>query len=287
MAMFRLPAGVPAVLTEYEVRRPRATASYAGPPAGWPRWAFEELDWRRWEGFQQAAWRRYDRLQAFTERDAAAIAKLAPNVAPRVRVNPFGVPIPPQVEPGREEPGNVLFIGNFTHPPNRDAAEWLVREIMPAVRDRHPGAHLTIVGSVPSREVLQLASAHVDVIADAPNVRPHLETASVCVAPLRTGGGMRMKVLEALATGKAIVTTTRGAEGYARAGERLPMIVADDAAGIAAATAELLDDEPYRRELGRRARAFAEQHHSPRAWAARLEAVYHEVTVKRNLVAQR
>jgi polysaccharide biosynthesis protein PslH len=277
MAVFRLPTGVPAVLTEHEVRRPRGIRWRPGrSPRGWPGWAFGELDWRRWEGFQQTVWRRFDLLQTFCERDARAVVDLAPEVANRVRVNPFGLTPPPLADPAREEPGTILFVGNFTHPPNRDAARWLAGEIMPAVRAREPEARLRLVGSAPPREVSGLAGAYVDVVADAPSVGPHIEAASVVLAPVRTGGGMRMKILHALASGRPVVTTARGTEGYAEAGRTPPFVVADDAASIAAATADLLGDEPRRRELGERGRAFAIAHHSPPAWAVRLEAVYEE-----------
>ena len=84
------------------------------------------------------------------------------------------------------------------------------------------------------------------------------------LAPVRSGGGMRMKVLESMARGKAVVTTGLGAEGFNVFGEELPFEVADSSPEIAAATARLLDDDRARRELGGRARDFAERHHSPR-----------------------
>jgi glycosyltransferase involved in cell wall biosynthesis len=120
----------------------------------------------------------------------------------------------PSREPRRHAPGTVLFVGNFTHPPDRVSVLLLAREIMPAVKAHHDPARLRIVGIGPPREVLDLAGPDVDVIADVPSVRPHLEAACVVLAPVRTRGGMRMKVLHALASGKAVVTTTRGAEGY-------------------------------------------------------------------------
>jgi glycosyltransferase involved in cell wall biosynthesis len=87
---------------------------------------------------------------------------------------------------------------------------------------------------------------------------------------------MRMKVLEPLAKGKAVVTTALGAEGFTGFGEPPPFEVADTSEAIAVATARLLGDEGARRELGARARDFAERHHSPAAWAGRLEEVYAE-----------
>jgi glycosyltransferase involved in cell wall biosynthesis len=276
MSVFRYPAGVPTVFTHHEVLRPRPVDWHPGPPRAWPGWAFGELDWRRWARFQPEAWRRFDRLQVFSRRDAEQVAELAPDVAPRVRVDPFGLVLPPLADPAREVAGTILFVGAFHHPPNRDAAIWLAREILPAVLARHPGARLRIVGSGPTPEVRALAGPDVEVIADAPSVLPHLEEAAVVMAPVRTGGGMRMKVLQAMAAGKAVVTTPRGSEGYTGFGEEPPLAVAEGRAEIAAATAGLLADDGRRRRLGEEARGFAERHHSPEAWAERQTAVFEE-----------
>ena len=276
MSGYQLPAGVTSILTEHEVLRPRAVDWHPGPPSKWPSWVIGEIDWRRRPRFQRAAWGRFDRVLVFGRRDAETIAELAPEVAARTRVSPFGLDLPPQANPAREQAGTVLFVGNFTHQPNRDAATWLAREIMPMVLERRPEAQLRIVGSNPPPEVLALASPSVEVFPDAPNVESHLEEAAVVVAPVRTGGGMRMKVLQAIAAGKAAVTTARGAEGFDVFEPDPPLRIADSSAEIADAVSDLLDDPAQRRELGRQARAFAERHHSPSAWAKRLEAVYEE-----------
>ena len=276
MSTFDLPPGVPSVFTANEVLRPRPVDGRAGSPLDWPRWALRELDWRRWRRFQPAAWRRFDLVQVFAQRDARSIGEMAPDVAPHVRVNPFGIVMPPEADPVLEEPGLLLFVGHFAHPPNRDAAVWLAREIMPAVKNLRGDARLRIVGTAPTSEVRRLAGPSVEVIPDAPSIEPHLAAAAVVLAPVRTGGGMRMKVLQAMAAGKAVVTTPRGTEGFDEAGEELPLAVAEDAGGIAAATAELLADADRRRRLGARARSFAQRHHSPEAWAKRLERSYEE-----------
>jgi glycosyltransferase involved in cell wall biosynthesis len=281
MSVFRYPAGVPTVFTHHEVLRPRPVKWAAGPTSNWPGWAFGELDWRRWARFQPEAWRRFDRVQVFSQRDAEQVAELAPDVAPRVRVDPFGLVLPPRADPAREVPGTILFVGAFHHPPNRDAAIWLAREILPAVQARHPGARLRIVGSGPTPEVRALAGPSVEVVADAPSVLPHLEEAAVVMAPVRTGGGMRMKVLQAMAAGKAVVTTPRGTEGYTGFGVQPPLAVGKGEAEIAAATAALLEDDERRRQLGERAREFAERHHSPEAWAERQTAVFAEAIAAR------
>jgi len=284
MSVFRFPVGVPSVFTHHEVLRPRPIDLRPGSPRRWPAWAFGELDWCRWRGFQRRAWESFDLVQVFSRRDAEAIAELAPAAAARVRVDPFGLVLSPASDPAREETGTILFVGAFHHPPNRDAAIWLAREILPAVLARVPGARLRIVGSAPPPEVLALGGERVEVVADVPSVRPHTEAAAVVMAPVRTGGGMRMKVLQAMAAGKAVVTTPRGTEGYTDFDEEPPLAVGESTAEIAAATAALLVDDAGRRRLGERARAFAERHHSPEAWARRQTAVFEEAIARRRRV---
>jgi polysaccharide biosynthesis protein PslH len=275
MAIFRLPSQLPTVLTEHEVRRARAVDWRTGPPADWAHWAFREADWRRWPEYQRSAWRRFDRIQVFTQRDADAVVELAPDLLGRVRVTPFGIDVPEAVDPALARPGVVLFVGNFTHPPNVDAARWLVDEVMPRLRSLVAGSRLVLVGGAAGL-IEHLAAPDVEVVADVDAVAPYLSMASVVVAPVRTGGGMRMKVLQALASGKAVVTTARGAQGLAVSGAEPPLVIAEDAEAIAIAAADLLQDEARRRLLGSRARDFVLAQHGLDAYARRLEVVYEE-----------
>jgi glycosyltransferase involved in cell wall biosynthesis len=281
MAGFRLPAGAAAVLTEHEVLRPRKASWRPGRPLRWPRWAWSELDWRRRYRFQRKAWGRFDRVLAFTRRDAEAIAELQPELADRVAVSPFGLTLPAAADTAAEDADTVLFSGNFTHQPNRDAAQWLAGEIMPALRRLRPGACLRLVGNSPPGTLRALEAPGIEVVADPAAIEPYLESAAVVLAPVRTGGGMRMKILQALAAGKAVVTTSRGTEGFDCFDEDPPLVLAETAEQLAAATAEMLGDEQARHDLGRRAGEFAERHYNPGAWAGRLEALYREASESR------
>lgn len=275
VAMLRTPRGVPTVLTEHEAHHAPLEEWRGAPLGAKARVALGALDRRRWDRFHPLAWRRFDLLQVFTKGDALALTERAPDLAPRIRVNPFGLMLPEPADPAREEEGALLFAGTFSHRPNRDAAIWLASEIMPLIGARHPTARLRIVGAGPPPQIRALAGPNVEVIPDVPSMRPQIEAASVVLAPVRTGGGMRMKVLQALAAGKATVTTPRGLEGFDLF-ERPPLAAAETTAEIADAVCRLLERPAERRDLARRARAFAERHHSPGAWAKRLEAVYAE-----------
>lgn len=276
MASYRYPSGLPTVLIEHEVR-PSAPGAHPPHTASRLQRALDEKERVRWQRYQQTIWRRVDRIQVFTERDAAAVRTLAPDVADRTRINPFGVT--PSIPTGDtyEQPETVVFVGGFIHPPNVDAALWLGREIMPLLRARRPGVRLLIVGNDPPREVRALDGRDIIVTGRVPDVAPFLARAAVVLAPLRMGGGMRLKVLQAMALGKAVVATPLGAEGIVTAGGAPPLVVAEDAVAIADAVADLLASEATRRALGERARAHIAAHHTWPAYAQRLEAIYREL----------
>jgi polysaccharide biosynthesis protein PslH len=277
MGVYRLPRGIPTLFTEHEVRTPRDVrwTAWLKDPDGPYRGLLDEIDWHRWERYQRTVWRRYDLVQALTDRDARTMRQLVPELASRVRVNPFAVEIPPATDPALEEDDRIVFTGGFLHAPNVDAARWLVGEIMPRLRTLRPGVRLRLVGSDPRGALAGLAAPDVAVTGWVPSLQPELARAAVVVAPLRVGGGQRMKVLEALAAGKAVVTTPRGAGGLLVSdGEAAPLVLADSADAIAAATAELLGDSARRRALGARARALIVARHGIDAYGARTDEAY-------------
>ncbi len=271
---YRPPA--PKVLTEHEVRIAPSGASTLRL-RGVARRLFMRGEARRWRRYQPATWRRFTRIQVFTPQDASAISALAPDVADRVRVNPFGMDLPPAPDPALEVPDSLLFVGGFAHPPNVEAALWLAREIMPRLSSSRPGAHLTIVGDQPPAAVRALASDWVAVTGRVPAVEPYLRRTAVVVAPLHSGGGMRLKVLEAMAYGKGVVTTPLGAAGLVDGSGASALLIAADADQFADAVCTLLQHPDQRRQLGADARAFVARHHSNEAYVARLEALYEEV----------
>jgi glycosyltransferase involved in cell wall biosynthesis len=281
MAGFEFPRVLPAVLTEHEVRTPRRVARPPRTPRAWPRWAFGEADWRRWASYERRVWSRFDIVQVFTSRDAAAVAALSPELAARVRVNPFAIELPAPRDVA-EEPGTLLFVGNYSHPPNVDAAVWLCREILPLVARVHPTVRLSLVGPYAPPAVRSLEGPRVRVLGLVGDLDLVLRRAALVMAPVRTGGGMRMKVLHAMAVGKPVVTTSRGAEGLGADGEPPPLEIGDDSDALARAAARLLQQTGARQRLGARARAYVEKHHSPEAYVKRLERVLAETVVGRD-----
>ncbi|HEY2371361.1 MAG TPA: glycosyltransferase [Gaiellaceae bacterium] len=213
--------------------------------------------------FRARVLRDADAVVALTERDQATLAALVPSA--RIERIPLAVdlrdtPLDPAGS-GRD----VLFVGNFIHPPNVEAAERLVQSIFPRVAARRADARLVIVGDG-SPASLQSCD-NVVVMGRVADLDPVLDAAAVVVAPLTSGGGMRVKVLDALGAGKAVVASPLALEGIAAgAGE---VVVADGDDEFADAIVALLDDGSRRAELGRAARAWAETNVG---WSAIVEA---------------
>ena len=193
----------------------------------------------------------------------------------------MGIDIPeePLSATGSDGP-SVLFVGGYWHPPNADAALHLVRSIMPAVRSRLPGLRLVLVGARPGSDLVEAASAEDIVTGTVPSVTPFLDQASVLALPIRLGGGMRVKLLEALAAGKAVVASPLAASGLeVTDGEQLVLAQTDE--DFAGSIVALVRDESARSRLGRNAREWALRNLS---WDARVEE-YEELY--RSLLASR
>jgi glycosyltransferase involved in cell wall biosynthesis len=126
----------------------------------------------------------------------------------------------------------------------------------------------------PPPALRELEGNGVRVLGEVDDIDVLVRQAALVCAPVRTGGGMRMKVLQAMAHGKAVLTTPLGIEGLATDGRVPPVVVGSDADDLAWRAGELLADADARATLGRQAREFAEQYHSPEAYASRLEASY-------------
>ncbi len=179
---------------------------------------------------------------------------------------------PSSILPPAPDP-TVAFVATMGWGPNIDAAVWLGREIWPLVLAQVPTSRLLLVGRDPAPAVLALACDNVHVTGTVPDVAPYLAESRVVVAPLRAGGGTRLKIMEALDLGRPVVATTVGCEGTEDLVGR-GVVVADSAAALADAIVHLLLDRAHASALGRAGHdAVSADHTWDRALAPLLQAV--------------
>jgi glycosyltransferase involved in cell wall biosynthesis len=207
-----------------------------------------------------------------TDRDAAMVRELAPSA--RVEVVPNGVePGPdPVALPSRPVLG---FHGVFDSQANVDAARSLVHDVLPRVRRTVPAAEVLLVGRRPPREVRTLAGDGVRVMGDVPDLRAALDDVTVHVDWMTSGAGIKNKVLEAMAAGRPVVSTSLGAEGI---GDGPGLLVAADLDDAAATISDLLRDLPAATETGRAARQRVIEDFSWASNADRIEALWAQVS---------
>jgi glycosyltransferase involved in cell wall biosynthesis len=238
-----LAAGSSRVLSQYE----------PGAHAARERWRAQGRDprgylaVRAWERYERSVAAQADVVVVLTARDREAMLPYSPSTP--VEVIPLGIDSPKHaLDPAGRHPPSILFVGNFHHPPNVEAAVRLVESIFPRVRERWPETELHLVGEAAP----ELSGPGVVVTGRVPSVEPWLDRAAVVAAPLASGGGMRVKVLEALAAGKAVVASPLAAEGL----DGAPLILAETDDDTAAAIASLLEDPARRIALAESAREW-------------------------------
>jgi glycosyltransferase involved in cell wall biosynthesis len=225
--------------------------------------------------YEQEMVRRFQHVIAVSENDARLMANWVDRS--RISVVPTGVDLGkfrPHLSRTDVRP-LVMFVGAMDWMPNVDAAEYFCREIWPSVLQRVRGARFRVVGRNPHARIQALACENVEVTGLVPSVVDHLREAAVVVVPLRVGGGTRLKIYEAMAVGRAVVSTTIGAEGLDVHDNR-DIILADDPKKFAEAIVELLNDHALRRGYEREAAELAAKYDWP-AVAAKFGEVLQQV----------
>jgi glycosyltransferase involved in cell wall biosynthesis len=169
-----------------------------------------------------------------------------------------------------------MTMGTLHYPPNADGIRWFTQEVFPLVRDHIPKATLTIVGKNPPADFLQLQEQFPGVISVTgyvPDLTPYMEKAAIMVVPVRAGGGMRVRILEAFARGLPVVTTTIGLEGIdARPGEEV--LVADTPADFADTVTRLLKDKVLQDNLAAKGRQLAKRCYDWHVILGKMDEIY-------------
>ncbi len=276
-ASLNFPAelSLPTVLFQHNVESVlwRRQADYEPNPI--KRIAFK-LEAAKMIRYEQKAVNRFDHVIAVSENDRENMALMTEKS--RINIVPTGV----DLEAYRQQSGSdanepvVVFTGSMDWEANIDGVEYFCAEIWPRVLKAVPNARFRIVGRNPHPRVLSLAADSVEVTGTVPSVIDYMRDAAVVVVPLRIGGGTRLKIYEAMAMGKAVVSTSVGAEGLDVADGR-DIMLADTSLGFADSIIKLLCDRQTRKQFETAAASLAAQFD----WsviADRFEEVLNETT---------
>ncbi len=234
----------------------------------------------RTQAFETRVLREFDASIVCSDVDRAQAQQLAPTAALFTIPNGVDCGYFAPAEHAEETPFSLVYTAALNAPANIDACVYFVEEILPLVLKRYPAARLDIVGRDPDPRVCALEGPHVSVHANVPDVRPYQAKAQVAVVPLRIGSGTRLKVIEGMAMGKAIVSTSRGAEGIDCEDGR-HLLLADTPATFAEALGRLFDEPGLRADLGRNGRARALEKYDWDSFEPLLDTAYNEAVRRR------
>jgi len=262
---------LPCVLTHHDLSALSFFSSYFREMSGWSKWR-RLGDWRRRVTATKELCRRFDAVITVSDADRRRMGRWVP--LERVSSVPTGVDLehfsggPPRQE---REPDSLAYVGHYPHYPNEEAVLRFAAEIWPRIKAARPQAKFYVVGSYPTKKIMALAErdAGIIVTGTVPDVKPYEARAMVLVAPLKLGYGIKGKILEAMAMGAPVVSTTCANEAVrAEAGRHL--LIADSPRKFARETLRLLEDEELWRRISAAGREFVEQNHD---WSSRAKGI--------------
>ena len=274
-AQFHTETNLPGVLSQQNVDSAiwrRLCSETANPFYKFAYWT-QQLAFQRYERVLSP---KFDAVTCTSDIDAAVFQQHCTTDA--IKIIPNGVDITHYLPDFTSEaPAHLIYIGSMDWYPNEDAVAFFADEVLPLIQEKVSNVIFSIVGGNPSASVRKLAEREgVVVTGRVPEIKPYFAEATVFVVPLRIGSGTRLKILEALAMGKAIVSTTVGAEGLdLRDGEEI--FIADEPTAFADAVTRLLMDSELRRRIGENGRARVEQDYDWRSIGEKLHGVYAKI----------
>lgn len=224
--------------------------------------------------WEKVFWKRADHLVTMSEEDRQWIKRQIPSAKVSVVANGIDVEYFNKTKTKQPLAPTVLFVGNYKWLPNVDAATYLVQEIWPLIRSKIPQAQLNIVGRDATAAIKELGQVRgVNIVGEVEDIRDALGEAHVVLVPIRNGRGTRFKILESMAAGLPVVSTSLGIEGI-NAEDGVHALVRDSAKGMADATVEILKNKELARKLAFNARKLVTKQFNWEKISADLDDVY-------------
>ncbi|OIN94994.1 hypothetical protein COS81_02095 [candidate division WWE3 bacterium CG06_land_8_20_14_3_00_42_16] len=228
----------------------------------------EEL---RMKNYEKTLCQKFDKVIVVSERDRAALG-----IQENVSILPLGVDLR-KPKKNKKYRHDLIFTGNMGYFPNQDAVLWFTKEVFPLILKKMPHLTFAIVGNNPGQKIKKLASKHIKVTGFVPSIYDYLAQARLAVAPLRSGSGMQIKVLEAMAAGCPVVATHYVSEGIAHASERKEIFIApDDAQQFADKVVQVLQNNNLCQQVAKTALNLIEKEYTWNRVVSRLDRIYTE-----------
>lgn len=268
VSRYRLPSNVKRIIDQHNVEYELLWRTFLHETGGWRKW-YNWLESRILKPVELDLCKKADLVLATSAQDGQTLKQALP--AARIEVVPNGVDVEFfQHTPAPSTSNQIIFTGAMNYYPNIDAVLTFAKNCWPFIHAQVPQVTWKIVGREPPSEVKNLGELPgVTVTGGVPDVRPYLAESAVALAPLQVGSGTRLKILEAFATGKAVVSTSIGCEGLAiEPGKHL--LISDQPEEFAAAVIHLLQNPTLRNELGDAGRALVETEYSWSGCGAQL-----------------
>ena len=236
-------------------------------------------DWQLLKGYEGRVCQEFDAVLVVSEEDKTALQEAA-GTAVDMTVIPIAVDTD-EVTPVARRPGadHIIHVGTMYWPPNIDGILWFIREVYPRIRAQRPTVTFDVIGARPPEEIVRLGGdgSGINVTGYVDDPTPYLEQAGVMVVPLRAGGGMRVKILNALAQGLPIISTSLGCEGIGVTHGR-DVMIGDNPQDFAEAVLQAIDKPALAEQLGRNGRHLAERDYDFRKVCLPIETVYKQAT---------
>jgi glycosyltransferase involved in cell wall biosynthesis len=257
---------------DYDLARQYAQASH-----NLIRRLYAEANWRKLRREELRTYRDADGVYLCSAVDERRLLEEVPGIRTTVIPNAADVEYyQPRATHPPPDGRTVVFFGALSYLPNIDGVTYFLRDIWPRVAEANRDARCKMIGGQPPPSLLALAGPHIEFTGFVSDLRPHLATAAAVVVPLRLGGGTRLKIVEAMAMGKAIVSTTLGAEGI----EAVPgrdILIEDEPAAFADAVNRLLTDPRLATRIGQSARQLVVERYAWSGAARALEDFYRRI----------
>lgn len=261
----------------------RSGAADRGTIQRWPAVAYSKIQSKRLTSYETWVINTVDRIIAVSEADREALQSLASGQVKPITLIPNSIDVAAyssaEIVPETKHQFDIIFSGKMDYRPNVDAVLWFAEYVWPLVKRDKPEATWGVVGQKPHTRLAQLGHlADVTVTGWVPDIRPYLHGAKVFVMPFRVGSGTRLKFIESLAAGKAVVSTQVGVEGFpVENGKHL--LLSDTAEEFAANTVALLNDQEHRVFLGEQGMRFAHDYDWRRV-VPRIQSVYDDMAAE-------